>query len=98
MTLTPRFTNRAVRELFEAHEIDLMNLPPDAITDPDTRLKITQAGHPADVADAVAEACDNITPGEHIELLSVTLRRDLVPASIREATAKAAAASKSEAA
>jgi hypothetical protein len=53
-------------------------------------------GMPDADAAKVAEACDDLTPGEHIELLTEAIRRDLVPASIREATAKAAETGKSE--
>ncbi|MES2706075.1 MAG: hypothetical protein V4726_05665 [Verrucomicrobiota bacterium] len=95
MTLNPRFTNRSIRQLFEAHQIDLMKLAGDAITDDATRVKITIAGHPDAAPADVASACDDLTPGEHIDLLTEALRRDLIPASIREATARAAAPDKS---
>ena len=96
MDLKPRFTTRAVRQLFEGSGIDLMKLSGDAITDAESRKAITIAGMPDADAAKVAEACDELTPGEHIELLTEAIRRDLVPASIREATAKAAAGAKSE--
>jgi hypothetical protein len=96
MELKPRFTTRAVRQLFECHGIDLMKLSGDAITDSDSRKRITMGGMPDADAAKVAEACDDLTPGEHIELLTEAIRRDLVPASIREATAKAADTGKSE--
>ena len=96
MELKPRFTNRSVRRLFEAHQIDLMHLADDAITDPLQRLKITQAGMADFNPDDVAGAIDDLTPGEHIDILISAISRDLVPASIREASAKAAAQPKSE--
>ena len=95
MTLNPRFTNRSIRQLFEDHQIDLMKLGGEAITDPAVRVKITIAGHPEAAPENVADLCDNLTPGEHISMLTEALRRDLIPASIREATAKAAAPDKS---
>lgn len=96
MELKPRFTTRAVRRIFESHGIDLMKLSGDAITDSESRKHITLGGMPDADAAKVAEACDDLTPGEHIELLTEAIHRDLVPASIREATAKAAPGSKSE--
>lgn len=96
MELKPRFSNRAIRRLFESHQIDLMRLPGEAVTDPETRLRITQAGHDESEAENVKAACEELTPGEHIDLLTDAIRRDLIPASIREATAKAATPSKSE--
>ena len=96
MELKPRFTTRAVRQLFERTGIDLMKLSGDAITDAGSRTAITIAGMPDADPAKVIDACDDLTPGEHIELLTEAIRRDLVPASIREATAKAAAGAKSQ--
>ncbi len=96
MELKPRFTTRAVRLLFEDAQIDLMNLSGDVITDARARKLITLAGmSDADPA-KVSEACDDLTPGEHIGILTEAIHRDLIPASIREATAKAATGAKSE--
>ncbi len=93
-----RFTNRAVKALFEAHQIDLMHLGGDAMLDAETRLKITQAGFvPEGGSEDVATLCDDMTPGDHIDLLNTAILRDLLPASAREAIAKAAATTKSEA-
>jgi len=95
MQLNPKFTNRAVRNLQKDHGIDLMRLEGDTITSAEKRLTITIAGHPGVEADTVEAACDELTPGEHIDLLTAAIKRDLMPASIREATAKAAPADKS---
>ena len=95
--MTLKFTNRAVRRLFEATGIDLLNLTGDVLTSLDKRLAITLAGVSPAEEDATREACEDLTPGEHIELLTEAIRRDLVPQSIREAMAKAAPDDKSDA-
>lgn len=94
MTLNPRFTNRAVRSLFEESGIDVMHLEGDALTDSAKRIVMTRhacEGKP----DEIIAACEDLTPGEHMDLLRAALLRDLVPASIREANAKAAPTTKS---
>lgn len=96
MELKPRFTNRAIKRLFECHQIDVMNLDGETLNDIGKRLLITQAGHADTDAASVADACDELTPGEHLDILSSAIRRDLTPAYLREATAKAATADKSE--
>jgi chloramphenicol 3-O-phosphotransferase len=97
MEIKPRFNNRSVRKLQEEHGIDLFKLG-DALNSVDARCKIILAGHPAaDPAD-VLNACDELTPGEFMEILTDALMRDLIPQSQREAAAKAAAPDKSEAA
>ena len=92
--MTLRFTNRAIKSLFDKDAIDLMKLDGEVISDPQKRLAITQAG--SDLPpEEVANLCEEMTPGEHIQLLTEAIQRDLIPSSIREATAKAAASSKS---
>lgn len=100
-----RFTNRAVKALFDKHGIDLLKLDGTALMDAETRLKITEAGFVSsgeeplvhDEQANIPSLCDDLTPGDHIDLLNAAIIRDLLPASAREAVAKAAAASKSEA-
>lgn len=89
-----RYTNARVRRLHEESGIDLLNLTGDAMTDRAKRSAITLAGAIED-ADTVRAAIEEMTPGEHIEMLTEAIRRDLVPASIREAMAKAESANKS---
>jgi hypothetical protein len=93
--LAPRFTNKALRTLKETHDIDLLKIQGTEIMDPDFRLKVTQAGCAPLAPEAVAELVDDLTPGDHIDLLTTALTRDLSPKSNREAQAKAAAGSKS---
>ncbi len=96
MELKPRFNNRAVRRLFDEHQIDLMNLEGATLTDHAKRVTITKAGLPNEDGEGVVNACDDLTPGEHIELLTVAIMRDLIPESNRkEAAAKAATLDKS---
>lgn len=92
--MTLRYTNSRVRRLHLEAKIDLLNLTPDAMTDLAKRTAITLAGTEEDEQTTLA-AIDALTPGEHIELLTEAIRRDLVPASIREAMAKAESANKS---
>lgn len=95
MELHPRFSNKAIRHLFESSGIDLLKLDGAVLTDPEKRRQITMAACDGD-PEVIAAQCDNMTPGEHLELIRSALMRDLVPASFREATAKAAAPTKSE--
>lgn len=95
-TLAPRFTNKALRHLAEAHNIDLLKIQGTEIMDFDFRLKVTQAGCGSLPPETVAELVDDLTPGEHIDMLTAALSRDLAPKSSREAAAKAASSSKSE--
>lgn len=93
--LAPRFTNKALRYLKETHDIDLLKIQGTEIMDVDFRLKVTQAGctlPPEEVANLV----DDLTPGEHIDMLTAALTRDLAPKSSREAAAKAAASKSGE--
>lgn len=94
--LAPRFTNKALRHLAEAHNIDLLKIQGTEIMDFDFRLKVTQAGCGSLAPDVVANLVDDLTPGEHIDMLTTALTRDLAPKSNREAQAKAAASPKSE--
>jgi len=95
--MTLKFTNRSVRRLFESTGIDLLNFTGEALKSLDSRMDITLAGVSPAEEDATREACEDLTPGEHIELLTEAIRRDLVPQSIREAMAKAAPDDKSAA-
>lgn len=95
MDLKPRFNNKVIRQLFDSSGIDLMAMKGDIITNADARTVITIAGMPEADPAQVEAACDELTPGEHIELLTEAIRRDLVPASLREAGAKAATPDKS---
>lgn len=107
--MTLRFTNWAIKWLFNVHKIDLMKLDGDVITDPEKRVFITAAGLLHSIEGVLSDSdrgvkalneaatkCDDITPGEHIQLLTEAIQRDLIPNSIREAKAKAADTSKSE--
>lgn len=93
--LAPRFTNKALRYLKEAHQIDLLTISGAEIMDPDFRLKVTQAGCGSLPPETVAELVDDLTPGDHIDMLTAALTRDLAPKSSREAAAKAASGPKS---
>lgn len=95
-TLAPRFTNKALRFLKEAHNIDLLTISGQEIMDVDFRLKVTQAGCGTLAPNIVAELVDDLTPGDHIDMLTAALTRDLAPKSSREAAAKAATSPKSE--
>jgi hypothetical protein len=92
-----RFTNARIRKLHAEHGIDLMTLKGPELVEPDSRLKITIAGMGDAPADEVEKACDELTPGEHIELLGDAIRQALMgPAELKkEAEAKAAATTKS---
>jgi hypothetical protein len=93
--LTPRFTNKALRILKETHDIDLLKIQGTEIMDPDFRLKVTQAGCAPLPPETISRLVDDLTPGEHIDMLTASLTRDLAPKSNREAQAKAAAGPKS---
>jgi hypothetical protein len=94
-----RFTTARIRKLHEDHGIDLMSLKGPELVDPASRVKITVAGMGDAPADEVGKACDELTPGEHIELLGDAIRVALMgPAALKqEAEAKAAATTKSPA-
>ncbi len=89
MTINPRFTNAVIKSL-QNQGIDLFALTGAELTDHEKRVAITVAACPVMDADQITSACDNMTPGEHIEILLSSIKRDLVPASQREATATAA--------
>ena len=94
MELKLRFTNKTLRTLKDDHGIDLLQ-DTDAMGKQESRLLITQAGMGWEEMGAVAVAVDSLTPGEHIGMLNDALIRDLIPQSVREANAKAAADPKS---
>ena len=95
MELAPRFTNRAIRALKDSNGIDLFSLG-ESMSEEQTRKAIMLAGHPTANAADVLQAFDDLTPGETMEILTTAIIRDLVPASQREASAKAATPTKSE--
>lgn len=96
MDLKPRFTNKVIRQLFEAHQIDLTNLDGSILLDYTKRMQMTIiAMQEADSAE-ICEACDKLTPGEHVQILQEAIQEAWTRPNQREAVAEAATPTKSE--
>ena len=96
MELKPRFTNKVIRQVFDAHQIDLTNLDGTILLDYTKRMQMTIAGMPGSDSAEVQEACDALTPGEHVQILQEAIEEAWTRPNQREAVAKAAAEDKSE--
>lgn len=89
-TLNPRFTNSRIRSLQE-NGIDLFNLNGDEFSAYEKRVQVTIAACAEMSPEVVRAICDDMTPGEHSDLLILAMKRDMTPPSQKEAATTAGA-------